>query len=139
MTLVIEVMLLDFCFCLEIFNIAILKWALFFYFPFIEAARLCSADNIDSMEGWTETNKHSQHGYNSSSNSNSSSISTISSSSSDSDYKMTTGVSELEADADSLNCRQSGLSSNNQLENDCPKLVCIYLYHRIICYLHIDL
>lgn len=98
-----------------------------------------SADNIDSMEGWTETNKHSQHGYNSSSNSNSSSISSISSSSSDSDYKMTTGVSELEADADSLNCRQSGLSSNNQLENDCPKLVFIYLYHRIICRLHIDL
>ncbi|XP_015878817.2 mediator of RNA polymerase II transcription subunit 13 isoform X3 [Ziziphus jujuba] len=80
------------------------------------------ADNIDSMEGWTEINKRTQHGYNSSSNSNSSSISSISSSSSDSDYKMSTGVSELEADADSLNCRQSGLSSNDQLENDVPKL-----------------
>lgn len=88
----------------------------------------CSADNIDSMEGWTEINKRTQHGYNSSSNSNSSSISSISSSSSDSDYKMSTGVSELEADADSLNCRQSGLSSNDQLENDVPKLVLLSIY-----------
>lgn len=92
---------------------------------------------MDSMEGWTETNKRSQHGYNSSSNSNSSSISSISSSSSDSDYKMTMGVSELEADADSLNCRQSGLSSNDQLENDCPKLVLICLYHKITYVIYI--
>jgi hypothetical protein len=37
------------------------------------------------------------------------------------DYKMSTG--ELEADADSLSCRQSGLSSNDQMENDGLKLV----------------
>ena len=76
------------------------------------------------MEGWNEiNNKRSQRGYNSSSNSNNSSISSISSSSSDSDYKMTTGTSELEADADSLNCRQSALSSNDPMDNDFPKLV----------------
>ncbi|XP_057963111.1 mediator of RNA polymerase II transcription subunit 13 [Malania oleifera] len=70
-----------------------------------------------------ETNgKHAPHGYNSSSNSNSSSISSITSSSSDSDCKMTSGTGDLEADADSLTCRQSGLSSNDQLENDCLKL-----------------
>ncbi|KAG2675251.1 hypothetical protein I3760_13G175200 [Carya illinoinensis] len=75
--------------------------------------------NMDLVEGsWTEINGiHAKHGYNSSSNSNSSSISTISSSSSDSDHKMITGASELEGDADSLTCRQSGLSSNHQLEN----------------------
>ncbi|XP_031737595.1 mediator of RNA polymerase II transcription subunit 13 isoform X2 [Cucumis sativus] len=72
------------------------------------------AGNVDYMEGlWTETDKiRSQHGYDSSSNSNSSSIASISSSSNDSDCK--TGASELEADADSLSCRQSGLSSNDQ-------------------------
>ncbi|KAL5563620.1 hypothetical protein UlMin_033367 [Ulmus minor] len=85
------------------------------------------ADNIDYMEGWTETNsKRSQYGYKSSSNSNSSSISSISSSSSDSEYNMTTGASELEADADSLTCRQSGLSTNDQLANDFPKLIGSY-------------
>lgn len=77
---------------------------------------------MDHMEGWTETNsKHSQNGYNSSSNSNSSSIS---SSSSDSVHKSNIGPNELEADADSLTCRQSGLSSNDLLENDGRKLVC---------------
>lgn len=76
------------------------------------------------MEGLNEVySKRSQHGYNSSSNSNSSSISSISSSSSDSDYKMNSGANDLEADADSLTCRQSGLSSNDQLENDFPRLV----------------
>ncbi|GLU19597.1 hypothetical protein SLE2022_358380 [Rubroshorea leprosula] len=77
--------------------------------------------NIDSMEGpWFEINGlRTCHGYNSSSNSNNSSISSISSSSSES---MTTGAGELEADADSLSCRQSGLSSTDQLENDHPKL-----------------
>lgn len=64
-----------------------------------------------------------QHGYNSSSNSNSSSIGSISSSSSDSDRRMTMEGGDLEADADSLSCRQSGLSSNDHLENDGPKLV----------------
>ncbi|KAL9407431.1 hypothetical protein Peur_004403 [Populus x canadensis] len=81
----------------------------------------CGGDT-DFLEGsWIESNGvRMQHGYNSSSNSNSSSISSISSGSSDSDYKMTTG--ELEADADSLSCRQSGLSSNDQMENDGLKL-----------------
>ncbi|KAL5834084.1 hypothetical protein ACOSQ3_017758 [Xanthoceras sorbifolium] len=81
----------------------------------------CSG-NIDSMEGsWMESNRgHTQRGYDSSSNSNSSSISSISGSSSDSDYKITTG--DLEADADSQTCRQSGLSSNDQLESDGHKL-----------------
>ena len=76
------------------------------------------------MEGlWTETDKiRSQHGYDSSSNSNSSSIASISSSSNDSDCK--TGASELEADADSLSCRQSGLSSNDQSAISSRKLVC---------------
>ncbi|KAL0558622.1 hypothetical protein IC582_003199 [Cucumis melo] len=80
------------------------------------------AGNVDYMEGlWTETDKiRSQHGYDSSSNSNSSSIGSISSSSNDSDCK--TGASELEADADSLSCRQSGLSSNDQSANSSRKL-----------------
>lgn len=81
-----------------------------------------SGGDTDNMEGsWIESNGvRTQHVYNSSSNSNSSSISSISSSSSD---KMTIDDGDLEADADSLSCRQSGLSSNDQLENDGPKLV----------------
>lgn len=72
-------------------------------------------------QSWTESNGiHSQH---SSSNSNSSSISSVSSTSSDSDYHMTPEAGDLEADADSLTCRQSGLSSNNQLEIDDHKQV----------------
>ena len=87
-----------------------------------------SGGDTDFLEGsWIESNLvHMQHGYNSSSNSNSSSISSISSGSSDSDYKMTTG--ELEADADSLSCRQSGLSSNDQMENDGLKLVLLVIH-----------
>ncbi|KAK9274364.1 hypothetical protein L1049_019178 [Liquidambar formosana] len=84
----------------------------------------CSVGKMDAIDGsWFEPNGvRAQHCYNSSSNSNSSSISSISSSSSDSDYKMTTGAGDLEADADSLTCRQSGLSSNDQMENDSLKL-----------------
>ncbi|KAJ0020388.1 hypothetical protein Pint_31438 [Pistacia integerrima] len=79
--------------------------------------------NLDSMEGsWVETNGMHTRGYNSSSNSNNSSFNSVSGSSSDSDYKMTIGTGDLEADADSLTCRQSGLSSSNQLQNDGPKL-----------------
>ncbi|XP_068635779.1 mediator of RNA polymerase II transcription subunit 13 isoform X2 [Aristolochia californica] len=59
-----------------------------------------------------------QHRYNSSSNSNSSSISSISSTSSDSDFGPTARTGDLETDADSLASRQSGLSTNDQLEND---------------------
>ncbi|KAK3037026.1 hypothetical protein RJ639_031600 [Escallonia herrerae] len=67
------------------------------------------------MDGsWLDQNgSRSQHGYHSSGNSNSSSISSISTSS-DSDYKMSTGTGDLEADADSLTCQQSGLSSADQ-------------------------
>ncbi|GMP28955.1 hypothetical protein CsSME_00004281 [Camellia sinensis var. sinensis] len=82
------------------------------------------ASEIDSVDGsWIIPNGiRSEHDYHSSNNSNSSSISSISSTSSDSDYKMSTGTGELEADADSLTCRQSGLSSD-QLQIDGPKSV----------------
>lgn len=76
---------------------------------------------------WTEINgSRTQNSYDSSSNSNSSSISSLSASSSDSDYK-TTGLSELEADADSLTCRQSMVSSG-RLGSDGSILVCCYLF-----------
>nr|KJB26888.1 hypothetical protein B456_004G264800 [Gossypium raimondii] len=80
----------------------------------------CSDGNLDILEkSWAEfSGIHTQHCYNSSSNSNNSSISSLSSSSSDS---VTTGARDLEADADS-SCRQSGLSSNDQMETDCLKL-----------------
>ncbi|QCE13020.1 mediator of RNA polymerase II transcription subunit 13 [Vigna unguiculata] len=81
------------------------------------------AGNEDCCEDpWIEINgARMQNSYDSSSNSNSSSISSLSASSSDSDYK-TTGPSELEADADSLTCRQSMVSSADQLDSDGPKL-----------------
>ncbi|KRH31605.1 hypothetical protein GLYMA_11G256800v4 [Glycine max] len=81
------------------------------------------AGNVDCTEDpWTEINgTRTQNSYDSSSNSNSSSISSLSASSSDSDYK-TTRPSELEADADSLTCRQSMVSSADQLDSDGPKL-----------------
>ncbi|KAK1311603.1 Mediator of RNA polymerase II transcription subunit 13 [Acorus calamus] len=63
----------------------------------------------------------SQCSDNSSSNSNDSSISSISSSSSDSDYPGAARAAYLEADADSLSCRQSGLSSD-QFDNDGRKV-----------------
>ncbi|GAB4835105.1 hypothetical protein Ancab_000013 [Ancistrocladus abbreviatus] len=73
----------------------------------------CCPSELDAMGGsCTEPNGiRSQHGDNSSSNSNNSSISSINSSSSESDSKVKTTASELEADADSISCRQSGLSS----------------------------
>lgn len=87
-----------------------------------DVGRAGKTDSLD--ESWIDSNgTRTQHSYNSSSNSNDSSISSITSSSSDSDVKMTTGAGDPEADADSLTCRQSGLSSNDQLENDCHKLV----------------
>ncbi|KAK4266691.1 hypothetical protein QN277_027573 [Acacia crassicarpa] len=80
------------------------------------------AGNESAEDLWTESNGNCmQHGYDSSSNSNSSSISSLSASSSDSDLK-TAGPSELEADADSLTCRQSVVSSGDQWESDGPKL-----------------
>ncbi|CAN0858197.1 Mediator of RNA polymerase II transcription subunit 13 [Linum grandiflorum] len=80
----------------------------------------CGA-NIDNADGsWLDSGGALvHHGYNSSSNSNNSSISN---SSSDSDYNMATDGGDLDADADSLSCRRSGLSSNDNLENDLHKL-----------------
>ena len=101
------------------------------------SSTLCSAGNVESTEDpWAEYNgSRTQNSYDSSSNSNSSSISSLSASSSDSDYK-TTGPSELEADADSLACRQSMISSADRLGSD-AKLVCLYLflkrYFRFFC------
>ncbi|KAK6159438.1 hypothetical protein DH2020_006752 [Rehmannia glutinosa] len=78
-----------------------------------------SDDKVDSRGGSSlePSGTRSQHGYRSSSNSNSSSNCSISSSSSDSDQK-TLGAGDLEADADSLMSRQSGLSSLGQMQND---------------------
>ncbi|PKA47598.1 Mediator of RNA polymerase II transcription subunit 13 [Apostasia shenzhenica] len=61
--------------------------------------------------------------YNSSSNSTCSSTSSTSSTSSASDHAAFTGATDLEADADSLTSRQSGLSSNDQLDNDGNRMV----------------
>ncbi|KVH90881.1 Mediator complex, subunit Med13, partial [Cynara cardunculus var. scolymus] len=78
-------------------------------------------DAFSAMDGsWHDSGIRSQHGYNSSGNSNNSSIST--STSSDSDYRMTGEAGDLEADADSLSCRQSGLTSADQMHIDGSKL-----------------
>lgn len=76
-------------------------------------------DKVDSVDGSSlePSGTRSQHGYRSSSNSNSSSYGSISSSSSDSDRRAL-GAGDLEADADSLMSRQSGLSSLGQIQND---------------------
>lgn len=75
-------------------------------------------DNLGTMDGsWHDSN---MRGYNSSGNSNSSSIST--SSSSDSDYRMTGETGDLEADADSLSCIKSGLTSADQMHIDASKM-----------------
>nr|GLL32579.1 mediator of RNA polymerase II transcription subunit 13 isoform X1 [Ipomoea trifida] len=74
----------------------------------------CDSKGNSRDVSWIESNGvRTQHGYRSSSNSNNSSLSSISSSSSDSDYR----AGDLEADADSLMCRQSGLSSSDQSHN----------------------
>lgn len=84
---------------------------------------------VDNLNGsWLELKEtRFQRGYRSSSNSNSSSISS-SSTSSDSDDKMIPGAGDLDADADSLSCGQSDLSSVDQLNNDDLRLVDIYLH-----------
>ncbi|XP_045816593.1 mediator of RNA polymerase II transcription subunit 13 isoform X1 [Trifolium pratense] len=81
------------------------------------------AGNVESTDDpWNEYNgSRTQNSYDSSSNSNNSSISSLSASSSDSDYKIK-GPNELEADADSLACRQSMMSSADRLGSDGPKL-----------------
>lgn len=94
-------------------------------FVFGLSSRLGNNGNIESLlSPWLESNGiHKRHSFNSSSNSNSSSISSISSTSSDSDNGMAIGAGELEADADSVTCRQSGLSTNDRFENDGRKMV----------------
>lgn len=86
-----------------------------------------SAGRLEFVDG-------SQHNYDSSSDSNSSSISSISSTSSDSDDKMTSAVGDLEADADSLTCWQSGFSSVDQFENDYKQVnrLCGFLVSMLI-------
>lgn len=80
----------------------------------------CSAPLLESVE---ESNKfRGQNSNYSSSNSNSSSLSSVSSGSSGSDYNISSR-GDLEADADSLICRQSGISSMDHLENDRLKMV----------------
>lgn len=86
-----------------------------------------------------------QHSYDSSSNSNNSSISSLSSNSSDSDYKMTAKAGDLEADADSLTCRQMEnnskhvrmnmhTSSTNFIAMLClPSCISVYLYSNHFC------
>ncbi|XP_071701408.1 mediator of RNA polymerase II transcription subunit 13 isoform X2 [Rutidosis leptorrhynchoides] len=76
-------------------------------------------DNGMIMDGsWHDM--RSQHGYNSSGNSNSSSNS--STTSSDSDYRMIGDVDNLEADADSLSCIKSGVTSADQMRIDGAKM-----------------
>ena len=86
-----------------------------------------SDDKVDSMDGSSlePSGTRSYHGYRSSSNSNSSSYGSMSSSSSDSDRKVL-GTRDLEADADSLMSRQSGLSSLGQMQNDVLQLVTLF-------------
>lgn len=55
----------------------------------------------------------------------------MTSSSSDSDYDAC-GGGDLEADADSLACRQSGLSSTDQSKSDNLKLVYNYYLHKLL-------
>lgn len=75
-------------------------------------------------DSWSESDGISmQHGLKSSSNSNCSSISSISSSSSDSDCRAKATSGDLEADADSLTGRQSGLSTVDPMEISGPKQV----------------
>lgn len=78
-----------------------------------------------------------QKQYNSSSNSISSSISSISRTSSESEHATAVGAGDLEADADSLTCRQSGLSSNDQFENDGPRKVLLMPFGFLFFHLNI--
>lgn len=82
----------------------------------------CDSGPLDGL-GVEFNGTRLQKQYNSSSNSITSSISSVSSTSSESDYAIGAGAGDLEADADSLTCRQSGLSSNDQFENDGRKMV----------------
>uniref|UniRef100_A0A1D1ZKE6 Mediator of RNA polymerase II transcription subunit 13 n=1 Tax=Anthurium amnicola TaxID=1678845 RepID=A0A1D1ZKE6_9ARAE len=79
---------------------------------------------VESMDDlWFESAVRSQQKCSSSSNSNSSSLSSTSNTSSESEYAAAVGAQDLEADADSLTCRQSGLSTNEQFDNNDRKMV----------------
>lgn len=82
----------------------------------------CDISLADSVLG-EFIDSHRQRKYNNRNCSNSSSISSTSSTSNNSDVANTSVARELEADADSLSCRQSGLSLNDQLEKDNHKRV----------------
>ncbi|KAH9604005.1 hypothetical protein KSS87_023608 [Heliosperma pusillum] len=82
----------------------------------------CDSKTDDVDDSWSESDGiYSRRGFNSSSNSNTSSVSSICSSSSDSDCITKATFGDLEADADSLNGRQSGLSSFTSMETNGPK------------------
>ncbi|KAK9736067.1 hypothetical protein RND81_04G247700 [Saponaria officinalis] len=77
-------------------------------------------DDVD--DSWSESDELClRHGFNSSSNSNTSSMSSICSSSSDSECITKAAFGDLEADADSLSGRQSGLSTFTSMETNGPK------------------
>lgn len=103
---------------------------LLYFRPLILLVLHFDSDNkVDSS--YEPSHSRSQHGYRSSSNSNSSSNSSMSSSSSDSDHK-TLSAGDLEADADSLMSRQSGLYSLGQMHNNGPQLVILFLLLRFL-------
>lgn len=82
---------------------------------------LCRAGDFDFL-GASENKSdgfYEKNDYNSSGSSRNSSISSTSSASSGSGWRMTSRTGDLDADADSLTCRQSGLTSND----DRPKMV----------------
>lgn len=82
----------------------------------------CGTETDYADDSWSESDGiWLGHALNSSSNSNSSSISSLSSSSSESEYRTNATSGDLEADADSLTGRQSGLSSLDPMEINGPK------------------
>lgn len=82
---------------------------------------LCRAGDFDFLgaSGNKSDGFYEKSGYNSSGSSRNSSISSTSSASSGSGWRMTSRTGDLDADADSLTCRQSGLTCND----DRPKMV----------------
>lgn len=82
---------------------------------------LCRAGDFDFLGAFGNKSDgfYEKNGYNSSGSSRNSSISSTSSASSGSGWRMTSRTGDLDADADSLTCRQSGLTCND----DRPKMV----------------
>ncbi|XP_078439793.1 RNA polymerase II transcription mediator [Wolffia australiana] len=85
----------------------------------LESATFMESINDDSDESGLKQHQR----YNSSSNSNGSSRSSISSTSSGSENMTSVRTRELEADADSVTCAQSGSSRNEQTENNGRKVI----------------